>query len=249
MPNGPPHQPGLRLGPLQPCSRPPTQRADSQRPLTSAGRPSASAPRIPMRSRACAICCCTRVGGPSCAVDWQKDLAANPPGARRLVRLRRAVPVPRGGRGVPPRPPRPAGALRGGHRPAGRRANRTGLPAAAGVGRRIASGRRARPSAPWPPGARATSLPTPTSCSPRVWRSIARAGIDDAIATMKGEAAHVMGPCPRLVTAMALYRKGQKDEALKTLAAAVLSYDWSAAKADGPRRLDRSHPPPRGRGD
>jgi serine/threonine-protein kinase len=31
---------------------------------------------------------------------------------------------------------------------------------------------------------------------------------------------------------MALYRKEEKGRALKTLAAAVLSYDWSAAKAD-----------------
>ena len=31
---------------------------------------------------------------------------------------------------------------------------------------------------------------------------------------------------------MAQYQKGQRDEALKTLAAAIISYDWSAAKAD-----------------
>jgi serine/threonine-protein kinase len=55
---------------------------------------------------------------------------------------------------------------------------------------------------------------------------------DDAITRMRGEAARVLGPCPRLVTALALYQKGQKDQALKALASAVLSYDWSAAKAD-----------------
>ena len=57
---------------------------------------------------------------------------------------------------------------------------------------------------------------------------------DDAIAVMSGEAAKAeyMGPSQRLVTAMALDRKQRKDEALKTLAAAVASYDWSAAKAD-----------------
>lgn len=57
---------------------------------------------------------------------------------------------------------------------------------------------------------------------------------DDAIALMRGEAAKAsyMGPCPRLVTAMALYQKGQKDQALQTLAAAVVSYDWSPAEAD-----------------
>jgi serine/threonine-protein kinase len=57
---------------------------------------------------------------------------------------------------------------------------------------------------------------------------------DDAIAVMRGEAARAeyLGPSPRLILAMALHRKGQKDEALKTLAAAVASSDWSAAKAD-----------------
>jgi eukaryotic-like serine/threonine-protein kinase len=56
---------------------------------------------------------------------------------------------------------------------------------------------------------------------------------DDAIRTMKGDAAKVMGPCPRLVTAMALYRKGKADEARKALAAAVQSFDWRPAKVDG----------------
>jgi serine/threonine-protein kinase len=57
---------------------------------------------------------------------------------------------------------------------------------------------------------------------------------DDALAVMGGEAARAeyLGPCPRLVTAMALHQKGQKEQALKALAAAVLSHDWSAAKAD-----------------
>jgi tetratricopeptide (TPR) repeat protein len=55
---------------------------------------------------------------------------------------------------------------------------------------------------------------------------------DDAISLMNGDAASVLGPSPRLVLAMAQYQKGQKDPARKTLAAAVLSYDWSTAKAD-----------------
>ncbi len=57
---------------------------------------------------------------------------------------------------------------------------------------------------------------------------------DDAIAAMRGEAAKadLMGRSPRLIAAMALYQKGKKDEALKTLAEAIVSYDWSAAKAD-----------------
>jgi eukaryotic-like serine/threonine-protein kinase len=59
---------------------------------------------------------------------------------------------------------------------------------------------------------------------------------DDAIALMEGEAAGAtfyLGPSPRIVTAMAQYQKGQRDEALKTLAAAISSYDWTAKKADG----------------
>ena len=48
---------------------------------------------------------------------------------------------------------------------------------------------------------------------------------------MTGEAASVLGPSPRLVLAMAQYQKGQKDQARKTLAAAVASYDWSTSKA------------------
>ncbi len=59
-----------------------------------------------------------------------------------------------------------------------------------------------------------------------------RGRLDDAITLMNGGAANVMGPCPRLVTALAQHRKGLQDQARKTLAAAVLSYDWSRAKAD-----------------
>ena len=57
-----------------------------------------------------------------------------------------------------------------------------------------------------------------------------------------------MGPSPRLVLAMAQYQKGEKDQARKTLAAAVASYDWNAAKATSARSVDHSHPPPRGGG-
>jgi serine/threonine-protein kinase len=49
-----------------------------------------------------------------------------------------------------------------------------------------------------------------------------------AIATMQGEASSVLGPAPRLVLAMALHRSGKAAEARKTLAAAVLAYDWRA---------------------
>ncbi len=56
--------------------------------------------------------------------------------------------------------------------------------------------------------------------------------LDDAIKRMTGEAASVMGPGPRLILAMAQHQQGNKDQARKTLAAAVLSHDWSANRAD-----------------
>ena len=59
-------------------------------------------------------------------------------------------------------------------------------------------------------------------------------GHDDAIAIMTGEAskaAEYLGPCPRLVTAMALHQKGQHDTASRLLGEAILSYDWSASNA------------------
>jgi serine/threonine-protein kinase len=51
---------------------------------------------------------------------------------------------------------------------------------------------------------------------------------DRAISAMRGDASRVLGPSPALVTAIALYRKGQADEARQTLASAILSYDWTA---------------------
>jgi eukaryotic-like serine/threonine-protein kinase len=55
--------------------------------------------------------------------------------------------------------------------------------------------------------------------------------VDDAIKLMNGGAAPVMGPCPRVVLAMAQHQNGQKDQARKTLAAAIASNDWTPAKA------------------
>jgi serine/threonine-protein kinase len=55
---------------------------------------------------------------------------------------------------------------------------------------------------------------------------------DDTLKLMTGEAASVMGPSPRLVLAMTQYQGDQKDQARKTLSAAISSYDWSASKAD-----------------
>ena len=54
---------------------------------------------------------------------------------------------------------------------------------------------------------------------------------DQAISTMRGDASRVDGPIARLVLAMALHQDGQLAEARKTLAAAILSYDWRATQA------------------
>jgi serine/threonine-protein kinase len=53
---------------------------------------------------------------------------------------------------------------------------------------------------------------------------------DRAISIMTADAGTVMGPAPRIVIAMAEYRNGQKEEARKTLATAISTFDWSAAE-------------------
>ena len=55
---------------------------------------------------------------------------------------------------------------------------------------------------------------------------------DTPIPIMRFEASDVMGPCPRLVVAMAQHQGGQPRAARQTLAAAVLAYDWRPALAD-----------------
>ena len=55
--------------------------------------------------------------------------------------------------------------------------------------------------------------------------------LDQAIATMRGDASRVGGPIAPLVVAMALHQGGQLAEARKTLAAAIFSYDWKAVQA------------------
>jgi serine/threonine-protein kinase len=50
---------------------------------------------------------------------------------------------------------------------------------------------------------------------------------DKAIDLMRGDAASVTPPCPKLIVAMALYQKGEHDSARKTLAEAVNSFDWN----------------------
>ena len=51
---------------------------------------------------------------------------------------------------------------------------------------------------------------------------------EEAISIMRGDASSVLGPAPALVSAMALYQKRETEEARKTLASAILCYDWSA---------------------
>jgi hypothetical protein len=60
-----------------------------------------------------------------------------------------------------------------------------------------------------------------------------RGHLDDAITIMQSRAAEVMGPCPRLVIAMAQYRKGDIEKARKTLAAEVVHFDWSMGRVLG----------------
>jgi serine/threonine-protein kinase len=56
--------------------------------------------------------------------------------------------------------------------------------------------------------------------------------LDSAIAIMRFEASEVMGPCPRLIVAMAQHQGGQPQAARHTLAEGILAYDWRAAHAD-----------------
>lgn len=76
------------------------------------------------------------------------------------------------------------------------------------------------------------AVATLNNCLPSVSKNVG--SFDEAIAVMSGEAKNTnyIGPSARLVTAMALYRKGNTKDARAALAAAVDSYDWSPAKAD-----------------
>jgi eukaryotic-like serine/threonine-protein kinase len=55
---------------------------------------------------------------------------------------------------------------------------------------------------------------------------------DDAITLMTGDAAQSLGPCPRLVLAMALEQQDRKDEARSALTEAVGQIDWTLVSAD-----------------
>jgi tetratricopeptide (TPR) repeat protein len=55
---------------------------------------------------------------------------------------------------------------------------------------------------------------------------------EKSIGLLQGDASTVMASAPQLVLAMAQYGNGQKEQARKTLDAAVLQFDWSMAQAD-----------------
>jgi serine/threonine-protein kinase len=55
---------------------------------------------------------------------------------------------------------------------------------------------------------------------------------ENTITILKGDAANVLGPAPRLLLAMAYQREGDTQSARKSLAAAVGSHDWRVSEAD-----------------
>lgn len=56
--------------------------------------------------------------------------------------------------------------------------------------------------------------------------------LDGSISILEGEAAAVMGPCPRLIVAMAQHRLGRKGAAAESLASAIQSHDWVSSPPD-----------------
>jgi eukaryotic-like serine/threonine-protein kinase len=56
--------------------------------------------------------------------------------------------------------------------------------------------------------------------------------LESAIAVLDAKATQVMGAAPRLIVALAQHRQGHKQQARKTLAAAVLAFDWRPTQAD-----------------
>jgi serine/threonine-protein kinase len=55
---------------------------------------------------------------------------------------------------------------------------------------------------------------------------------DSTTTIMEGEASRVLGPAPRLILAMAQHRQGHKQQARKTLASAIVAFDWRTTQAD-----------------
>ena len=58
-----------------------------------------------------------------------------------------------------------------------------------------------------------------------------RKNFRNSISILEGEASRVLGPAPRIVRAMALYRRGDWEEARQALASAIIGLDWRAASA------------------
>jgi serine/threonine-protein kinase len=59
-----------------------------------------------------------------------------------------------------------------------------------------------------------------------------RDSLRSAITILEADASRVMGPAPRIVLAMARYRSGEREEARRMLASAVIDHDWRAPSAD-----------------
>jgi serine/threonine-protein kinase len=57
-----------------------------------------------------------------------------------------------------------------------------------------------------------------------------RGNFEGAVSIMTGQAAKVLGPCPGLVTAMAKFRLGDRQQARTALAAEINAFDWSMAR-------------------
>lgn len=55
---------------------------------------------------------------------------------------------------------------------------------------------------------------------------------DDAFALMTGDAARSLGPCPRLVLAMAHHQQGHTEKARSALEEAMHEIDWKPLSAD-----------------
>ena len=55
-----------------------------------------------------------------------------------------------------------------------------------------------------------------------------RNNLRSSIAILEGEASRVLGPAPRIVRAMALYRRGDHEEGRHALASAIIDQDWRA---------------------
>ena len=59
--------------------------------------------------------------------------------------------------------------------------------------------------------------------------------LDDAITIMNGKAASAAGPCPKLIIALALYKKGEIAKARELLSTTVSTSDWSRKIGPGDR--------------